>query len=1212
MFCIRKLNTKVIQFIVILIAVTTYSSCSDDKIKIDHLTVEYSTAPLGIDVENPRFGWQMHTQHNERGYYQTAYQIIVKNPSGEVIWNSEKVNSSSAVAITYTGSPLEPTTKYDWTVTAWDQNAVEHSASSWFETGLMNPDPELSAWEGAEWIGGGDEDLVLFSQYQLIFRMKYSLAISEGSTKAGFVYGANDMRLMDRNKNINQIENKKNESYIKLELDISEVNGTSNGMAKLNIYRVGYTGEDISDFPFKSFRIKPSVINTKNKNDKHNFQISSAFGRIIITVDGEPEFFLKDETYQPAILPFESYSETDGASVNLNPFGLGGDYLPYGNLCDIGFSIDAGQQAVFSDVEILNDRPPNAILFKENITDNYSGIFANQVSVANGSYLIEGGNAGTFMVADPSWNSTPMLRTEFETAKKNHSARLYVTARGIYEIFINGERVGNDYYNPGLTQYNKTQMYQTYDVTYMINSGRNAMGAMMAEGWWSGLLSYVPVWNHFGDRQSLLAKLVIHYSDGTSKTITTNDEDWKYFNNGPIVYSSLDLGEIYDATREAGIEGWLSPGFDDSAWKEASVVPLEGTTFTGKERYFEESVARIDFEDLKLVGQIGNNAGVFKTLTSQSVKEVRDGIYVYDMGQNFVGVPRISIAYGTEGDTMVLRVSEMLYPDLEESGDNKGMIMIENYRAALCKDIYIMKDGSQVFQPMFTSRGYQYIEISGLKDPLPLEAVQGIVISSVLNLTADYKTSNEKVNQLWSNLVWSNIDNFLSIPTDCPQRNERMGWSGDISVFSRTATYISNSAQFLRRHMMAMRDVQEASGRFTDVAPAGAGFGGVLWGSAGITVPWEVYQQYNDVRLLEEHYNAMVAYMDYLETTIISEIGITSDGELGDWLGPQNNQLGTPFLTTAYHVYDLLIMKNVAEILGREKDAARFTEMYDRRKDYFNKTFVNEDGKTMGIIGGPWEFFSPPDAIAEYKQADTQTSYAVGLALGAFSDENIPQMAYNLAEAVKRQNIDDEGIIRPEYSLMTGFIGTAWLSKALSDNGYSDIAYKLLQNDQYPSWLYAIDQGATTIWERLNGYTVENGFGGNNRMNSFNHYSFGAVGQWMLAHSLGIQRDEPGFQNFILQPEPDPGGEMKWAEGWYDCMYGRIYSRWEYLDDQLVYEATVPPNTMATLFLPASSENDVRENGYPVNETEGIKFIRLEDGKAVYTLQSGKYRFETR
>jgi alpha-L-rhamnosidase len=552
---------------------------------------------------------------------------------------------------------------------------------------------------------------------------------------------------------------------------------------------------------------------------------------------------------------------------------------------------------------------------------------------------------------------------------------------------------------------------------------------------------------------------------------------------------------------------------------------------------------------------------------------------------------------------MILRVAEILYPDLEESGENVGMIMTENYRAALCQDIYIMKDGPQVFQPRFTSRGYQYIEITGIEEALPPEKVQGIAISSVLELTADYRTSNEKVNQLWSNLVWSNIDNFLTLPTDCPQRNERMGWSGDISVFSRTATYVSNSDQFLRRHMLAMRDVQRTSGKFTDVAPIGGGFGGVLWGSAGLTVPWEVYQQYNDVGLLEEHYDAMVACIDYLDGTLDEKTGITTDGQLGDWLGPQNNQLGTPFLTTAYHVYDLWIIREVAELLGRKEDATRFGQQYRERKEFFNRTFINNDeGKTMGLIGGGG-FGARPGPPSEFKLADTQTSYAVGLALGAFDESIVPRMATNLAGAVERQNMDDDGILRPDYSLMTGFIGTAWISKALSDHGYNAHAYRLLQNNQYPSWLYSIDQGATTIWERLNGHTMENGFGGNNSMNSFNHYTFGAVGQWMIAYSLGIRRDEPGFRKFILQPIPDPTGEMTWAEGHYDSM--------EFRNGRLVYEASVSANTSATLYLPAASPDVITEGGVPVSESEGIEFLGYENGKAVYRLASGSYQFET-
>ena len=575
-----------------------------------------------------------------------------------------------------------------------------------------------------------------------------------------------------------------------------------------------------------------------------------------------------------------------------------------------------------------------------------------------------------------------------------------------------------------------------------------------------------------------------------------------------------------------------------------------------------------------------------------------------------MGVPKITISKGKAGEKITLRYGEVLYPDLKESGKNVGMLMTENYRAALSQDTYVMKDGVQVFQPHFTSHGFQYIEITGIKKPLPLEAVQGLSISSVRKLTANYETSNPKVNQLWSNLVWSNVDNFLTLPTDCPQRNERMGWSGDISIFSRTATYLSNTNQFMRRHMIAMRDLQTSKGKFTDIAPVGGGFGGLLWGSAGITVAWETYQQYNDIGLLEEHYNAMTAYMDYLATTIDNKTGISNDGQLGDWLGPQNNQLGPAYLTTAYHIFDLDIMMKVAEVLNKKDDAMKFRNMYKERKEFFNKTFVNADKKTLGLIkGGSLDFGGSSDDKIGYKLADTQTSYAVGLAVGAFNEENISYMVKNLKAAIERENKDDDGVIRPKYSLMTGFIGTAWVSKALSDYGYSDLAYKILQNNQYPSWLYAVDQGATTIWERLNGYTVEKGFGGNNGMNSFNHYTFGAIGQWMMAYSLGIQRDEPGFKKFILQPEPDPTGQMTWAKGFYDSQYGRINSGWKVDNTILTYKATVPANSTATLYLPTSSAKTVKESGSAADKAKGITFIKYENKKAVYELKSGSYTF---
>jgi alpha-L-rhamnosidase len=1229
---------------------------------VKNLQVEYRSAPLGIDVQQPRFSWQMDATAGERGVAQAAYQIEVRDPKGAVVWDSRKVDSPEAVHIRYAGSPLKGATKYAWTVSVWTPAGVKLSAASWFETGLMDPKPDSAAWGGAKWIGGGNDDLVLYSPYLAIFDVTYKVAIARGSTRASFVYGANDSRLMDKFKNIYQVQSAKDQSYIKLEFDVSSL-GSADGKAKLHVYRAGYKDTDDAAKPLKTFDIDGSIVNSGNKNAEHTIAFTSTFGQITITIDGSNTFTgavapaaaapaapwdgrgaPPIDGPQPAGAPRAGQGGPPppggqggaragggqggggqrgggGNGINLNPVGSGGNYLPFGMLCDMGFSVEAGQSASFRDVTVRNDRAPNNVLFREDLAGaTYKGIYADAVkanaglSVVGGQYVVVGGARGAFIVRDPSHNAMPMLRTTFKTgAKVVAAARLYVTARGIYEVFLNGKRVGDDYYNPGLTQYNVTHLYQTYDVTGLVKPGENALGAMLGEGWWSGLLSFANIWNHFGDRQSLLAKLVITYQDGTSDTVTTSDKTWKYFGNGPTVYSSLDFGEVYDTSREAAVAGWTTALYKDAGWKPASVVALQGTTYAGADGGGRGAPSvPFTFDKLQMLGQIGNSAGVFRTVTAKSVKEVRPKVFVYDLGQNIVGVPKVTFATGKPGATVTLRFSEMLYPDLQESGKNVGMPMTENYRAALSQDVYTMKAGPQTFQPKFTSHGFQYVEITGIDQPLPVAAVQGVAISSVRSLAADYKTSTEKVNKLWSNLVWSNVDNFLTIPTDCPQRNERMGWSGDLNVFSRTATYVSNANQFIARHMYAMRDVQTPNGRFTDVAPVGGGFGGVLWGSAGIVVPWESYLQYKDVGVLEQHYPAMASYVAYLETTIDPKTGLSSDGQLGDWLGPQNNALGSPFLVTAYHAYDLDIMSKVAAVLGKTADAAKYREQYLARKAYFNRTFVNADKKTLatgsgGMGGGPRG--GAAGAGPEFRVADTQTSYAVPLAMGLFNDDAKAQMVKNLADTVTRENTDDGGVKRPKFALMTGFIGTSWISKALSQNGLSELAYRQLHGNQYPSWLYAIDQGATSIWERLNGYTVESGFGGNNSMNSFNHYSFGAVGQWMLAHSLGIERGEPGFKTFVLQPEPDPTGMMTSAEGYYDSIYGRIKSAWKATGSTLAYTATVPANTTATLYLPTSSADSVKEGTVAAGKASGVTFLKFENGKAVYALKSGSYAF---
>ena len=1136
------------------------------NVEIVNLKTEYSETPLGIDVANPRFSWQMKSQMH--GCKQSAYQIIVTDDCKNEVWNSGQIANDASLNIKYAERQLQPCTRYCWLVYVWDQNKREYSSKSWFETGLMNSNPTSSAWNGAKWIGGKDENMVLYSPYLAVFKLNYSIRLDKNSnsTRAGFIYGANDRRLMDRNKNLYQLESKTDSSYLLVELNISPLEAGNS--AQLNLFRVGYHPKDKREIPLKSFTIPKEIINNGNRYDFHTVLLSSVLGHTRIYIDGENKDKLIGE-------------------VNVNPIGGGGDYIAFPVVGEIGFAVPRGQIAYFSDVAIRNYRSPSNILFRE-----------------EGVSQINGTQRGAFRITDPSKNSMPMLRTTFSTKNKRVSkARLYVTSRGIYEMYINGKRIGNDYFNPGLTQYNKTQFYQTYDVTENIIAGnKNAIGAILGEGWWSGASTYMgEYWNFFGDNQSILSQLVIVYTDGTKDIIITDPSKWTYYNNGPIIYSSFFQGEVYDASKESLIEGWSTAFYDDNQWQKAHEIALNGHVSQGIAG--SKMPMPDDYTKMSLTGQVGETVSKIKEITAISAEEVRPGVFVYDMGQNMAGIPKIYLIDMEAGKEIVLRFAEVRYPNMNAYEKNTGMIMLENIRAAMAQDIYITKGGNETINPRFTYHGFRYIEITGIEKPLPLNAVKGEVLSSIHKLDSKYETSNPKVNKLWENITWSTFANFMSIPTDCPQRNERLGWSGDISVFSRTATYLANISQFLRRHMLAMRDSQRDNGRFPDVAPLDVGFGETLWGSAGITVPWESYQQYGDKDMLAEHYDAMKRYIEYLirdinpKTNIFKEKERNVWGSLGDWLSLEDEKNEKILFWEAYLVYDLEIMSKVATVLNKKKDAIRFTKLCAERKEFFNKTYIDQETQKT---------------VFDKKIIDTQTSYVLPFAFNLINEPNKEMALNNFARTVTRENKTDKGETCPPYSLMTGFIGTAWINKALSDNGYTNLAYNLLQQTTYPSWLYPIEQGATTIWERLNSYTHKDGFGGNNSMNSFNHYSFGAVGAWMYDHSLGIQRDEnhPAFKHFILRPEPDPTEKMTYAKGYYESMYGRIESGWCINKDYYSYNFTVPANSSATLELNARSIDHIIENNKPFKLSEGVKFVNDKNGKFIFELQSGTYNIK--
>lgn len=547
--------------------------------------------------------------------------------------------------------------------------------------------------------------------------------------------------------------------------------------------------------------------------------------------------------------------------------------------------------------------------------------------------------------------------------------------------------------------------------------------------------------------------------------------------------------------------------------------------------------------------------------------------------------------------------------------------MLENIRAALAQDIYILKGGDEYIQPRFTFHGYRYLEITGLDSAPALSQVAGLVLSSIQDIGSYYESSDPLVNKLWQNITWSMRGNFLSIPTDTPARNERMGWSGDINVFSKTATYMAPVNNFMRRHLLAMRDVQRADGRFTDVAPMGGGFGGTLWGSAGIIIPWETYQQYGDKNMLLEHYDAMKRYVAFLETKVDPANGILNEGPLGDWLSPENNKNDNTLFWMTYQAYNLKIMSQVANILGNKTDESAYLSQYEIKKKLINSIYIDPNthrtvksgvrAARMGPPGAAPAAPATPPVSDKGQLMDTQASYAIPLALGVIDEINKPFIVKHLVETVQRSNKDDEGVTRPPYSLMTGFIGTASIADALSNNQKHEEAYGLLTQKTYPSWLYSVANGATTIWERLNSYTIENGFGGNNSMNSFNHYSFGAVAAWMYQTSLGIQRDvaSPGFKHFMLQPSPDVSGKINFAKGYVETMYGKVTSEWKKEGKIITYKFTVPANTTAHLKLLASSAK-VTESGQDITKSKGISGIQQQGDYMEMELNSGSYEFK--
>lgn len=736
------------------------------------------------------------------------------------------------------------------------------------------------------------------------------------------------------------------------------------------------------------------------------------------------------------------------------------------------------------------------------------------------------------------------LRRKFSLDKPIREARIYATAKGVYELRLNGTRVGDAVLSPGWTDYDTRIQYETYDVTDLLRPGANAIGAILGTGWYCGYIGYDNHCKVYGSRPQLLLQMHIRYADGSESWLVSGG-GWRATTNGPIRYSDLLMGEYYDARLE--MPGWDAPGYDDSAWEQAAVQPRNR---------------------LLLVADRAEPVKITQELTPQSITRIDDTMVVVDMGQNMVGWLRLRVQ-GEAGTTITLRFAEMLNPD--------GTVYTENLRDAKQTDTFILRGGElEVFEPRFTFHGFRYVEIVGYPGTPALGDVTGCVVHSAASPSGTFACSNEMVNQLHRNITWGQRGNFLSVPTDCPQRNERLGWLGDAQVFVRTACYNMDVAAFFTKWLIDVADAQSRNGAFPNVAPRLARLedGAPAWGDAGVIVPWTIYRMYGDTRVIECQWESMTRWMDYLEQ---GSPGLLWVGRLtrnyGDWLSIKAD---TPkeVLSTAYFAYDAALMADMARAIGREAEAERYQGLFERIKAAFIQAYVAPDGRIRG---------------------DTQTVYAMALHMNLLPDNLRAAAASHLAANIAER----------DGHLSTGFVGVGYLCPALTENGYPDVAYRLLTNETFPSWGYSIRQGATTIWERWDGWTQEKGFQ-DKGMNSFNHYSLGSVGQWLFHSVAGIEIGQPGFKHIVIRPRI---GALSYAQGEYQSLYGTIRSAWAVEDGLLRLSVTIPPNTTGTVHIPSSSPTDIQENGIPIAQVSGIRRVEDTADGAVLAVGAGHYEF---
>jgi alpha-L-rhamnosidase len=749
---------------------------------------------------------------------------------------------------------------------------------------------------------------------------------------------------------------------------------------------------------------------------------------------------------------------------------------------------------------------------------------------------------------------SPMFRKEFAATKKIQSARAYITSHGLYEAYINGKRVGDAYLTPGWTSYNKRLQYQVYDVTGLLQTGKNAIGAMLGSGWYRGQLAWNNNKNVYGKTLGLLLQVMVTYTDGTRETIVT-DESWKSA-TGAILYSEIYHGERQDARQEKA--GWTMAGYNDAGWSGVTIK---------------------DHPKNILVATYNEPIKKHEAFKPVQILKTPQGDLVVDFGQNLVGLVQLTVK-GNAGDSVRLYHAEVL--------DKAGNFYVENLRAAKQQNVYILKGGGEEkFEPHFTFQGFRYVKVEGFPGELKPENITAVALYSAMEPSGSFVTSHRLINQLQHNIQWGQKGNFLDVPTDCPQRDERLGWTGDAQVFSRTAAFNMDVNNFFTKWMKDVAADQTEAGSVPFVIPQVLGAndaGSAGWADVATVIPWNMYLAYGDKRILEQQYASMKAWVGYMQQRSTNDLW-NKGFHFGDWLfyRPFDDNDGRAAVTDKYLIaqcffaHSTQLMINTARVLEKQDDVQTYTALLQRIKQAFVKEYVTANGR---LVSG------------------TQTAYVLALQFDMLPEGLRKQAAERLDQDIKSYG----------NHLTTGFLGTPYLCHVLTRYGYDSTAFKLLMQETYPSWLYPVKMGATTIWERWDGQKPDGTFQ-TATMNSFNHYAYGAIGDWMYRVVAGIDTDEsgPGYKRIVIKPHM--GGGLTDVNAGLQTYYGTVRSHWSVQGRQLQLDVEIPANTEAVIYMPAVSAANVLENGKELSTVPGMKVVGEEGGYVAVAVGSGRYRF---